>query len=83
MGVDVHWYEEVLKSYPANTTRLSNDVWMLAQRLRRWPNIKTSLFQRVVFAEQFAICYHILGGGIHYTWMYMGWFTPGSNYGIS
>ena len=22
---------------------------MLAQRLRRWPNIKTSLFQRVVF----------------------------------
>ena len=24
---------------------------MLAQRLRRWPNIKTSLFQRVVLAE--------------------------------
>ena len=23
---------------------------MLAQRRRRWPNIKTSLFQRVVFA---------------------------------
>ena len=23
---------------------------MLAQRLRRWPNIRTSLFQRVVFA---------------------------------
>ena len=23
---------------------------MLAQRLRRWPNINTSLFQRVVFA---------------------------------
>ena len=23
---------------------------MLAQRLRRWPNIKTALFQRVVFA---------------------------------
>ena len=23
---------------------------MLGQRLRRWPNIKTSLFQRVVFA---------------------------------
>ena len=22
---------------------------MLAQRLRRWPNIKTALFQRVVF----------------------------------
>ena len=25
---------------------------MLAQRLRRWPNIKTALFQRVVFAER-------------------------------
>ena len=40
--------------YPANTTvtRWNNDVLMLAQRLRRWPNIKTSLFQRVtvVFA---------------------------------
>ena len=24
---------------------------MLAQRLRRWPNIKTSLFQRVVLVE--------------------------------
>ena len=32
-------------SNPANTTRLNNDVLMLAQRLRRWPNIKTSLFQ--------------------------------------
>ena len=25
---------------------------MSAQRLRRWPNIKTALFQRVVFAEK-------------------------------
>ena len=25
---------------------------MLAQRLRRWPNNKTSLFQHVVFAEK-------------------------------
>ena len=39
-----------LTLYPANTTRWNNDVLMLAQRLRRWPNIKTSLFQRVVFA---------------------------------
>ena len=30
-------------------TRCNNDVLMLTQRLRRWPNIKTSLFQRVVF----------------------------------
>ena len=35
---------------PANTTRWNNDVLKLGQRLRRWPNIKTSLFQRVVFA---------------------------------
>ena len=35
---------------PANTTHCNNDVLMLAQRLRRWPNIKTSLLQCVVFA---------------------------------
>ena len=35
---------------PANTTRWNNNVLMLAQRLRRWPNIKTSLFQRTVLA---------------------------------
>ena len=35
---------------PANTTRWNNTVLMLGQRLRRWPNIKTALFQRVVFA---------------------------------
>ena len=35
---------------PANTACWNNDVLMLAQRLRRWPNIKTSLVQRVVFA---------------------------------
>ena len=28
----------------------NNDVLMVAQRLRRWSNIKTSLFQRTVFA---------------------------------
>ena len=37
--------------YPANTTLWNNDVLMLPQRLRRWPNIKTSLFQRVVFGS--------------------------------
>ena len=36
---------------PTNTTRWNNDVLMLAQRLRRWPNIKTALFQRIVFAR--------------------------------
>ena len=35
---------------PANTTRWNNDVLMLGQRRRRWASVKTSLFQRVVFA---------------------------------
>ena len=39
---------------PANTTRWNDDVLMLAQRLWRWPNIKTSSFQRVVFAGNMA-----------------------------
>ena len=43
-------YKYILNGFPANTTRWNNDVSMLAQRLRRWPNIKTSLFQPVVFA---------------------------------
>ena len=34
----------------ANTTRCNNDVLILGQRRRRWANIKTSLFQSVVFA---------------------------------
>ena len=37
-------------AFPANTTRWNNDVLMLGQRRRRWPNIKTALFQRCVFA---------------------------------
>ena len=32
---------------------------MLAQRLRRWRNIKTSLFQRVVFAGITHLCNHV------------------------
>ena len=38
------------------TTRWNYDVLMLAQRLQRWPNIKTSLFQRVMFAVR---CNHM------------------------
>ena len=36
-------------SIPANKIHGPNDVLMLAHRLRRWPNIKTTLSQRVVF----------------------------------
>ena len=35
---------------PANTRRWNNDGLMLGQRRRRWPNIKSSLVQRLVFA---------------------------------
>ena len=33
-----------------NTTRRNNDILLLTQRLQSWPNIKTPLFQLVVFA---------------------------------
>ena len=35
---------------PANTASWNNDVLLLGQRLRRWANIKTALFELVVFA---------------------------------
>ena len=41
---------------PANTVRWNNDVLMLGQRRRRWANIKTLLFQRVVFAGMVLDC---------------------------
>ena len=40
----------IASTNPANTTRWNTDVLMLGQRRRRWANIKTALFQRVVFA---------------------------------
>ena len=45
----------ICKPIPANTTHWNNNVLMLAQRLRRWPNIKTSLFQRFVLAGYIAL----------------------------
>ena len=38
------------KIVPANTGHSSNAVSMLAQRLRRWPNIETALDECPVFA---------------------------------
>ena len=43
---------------PAYTGRLTNVVLMLVQRRRRWPNIKTTLVKRPVFAG-----IYILGTG--------------------
>ena len=38
------------KNRPANTIHRNNLAWPLVQRLRRWPNIKTTLSQCIVFA---------------------------------
>ena len=35
---------------PANTRHCTNDGFMLAHRLRRWPNINPTFVQRLVFA---------------------------------
>ena len=48
----VHSIDPGYETHPANTTRWNNDVLMLGQRRRRWANIKTSLFKRVVFAGE-------------------------------
>ena len=34
---------------PANTGHLPNVDWMLGQRLRRWPNIQTTLGESPVY----------------------------------
>ena len=39
-------------SIPTNTRRWSKAVLMLAQRLRRWANIKTALGQRLVLVGE-------------------------------
>ena len=46
-----------LSSVPANTRRSPNVVLMSGQRRRWWPNIKTTLGERLVFAG-LAICCH-------------------------
>ena len=38
-------------NFPADTKRSANVVSMLGHRLRRWPNIETTLDERHVFAE--------------------------------
>ena len=61
--------EQCSTVYPANTTRWNNDVLMLAQRLQRWPNIKTSFFQHDVFGGNYCKLYLIpvvrTGGRTH------------------
>ena len=44
-----YWILRILTS-PAKKRRWSNGFLMLSQRHRRWPNIKTTLVQRLVFA---------------------------------
>ena len=53
--------ESRLRLHPGNTRRWTNADLMLAHRLRRWPNIKSALVQRLVFAGYFwkLLEYHI------------------------
>ena len=41
----------------ANTSRSPNVLFMLVYRLRRWPNIKTTLVERLLFAGQWLLHY--------------------------
>ena len=47
--IDKHVYS-LYAGLPANTIHWNNVVLTLAQRLRRWPNIKTTLFRCIVFS---------------------------------
>ena len=51
--------------YPANTTHWNNVGSMLAHRLRRWLNIKPTLFQCVVFAGYTVHNLYSLGPFLH------------------
>ena len=53
--------ERVKPTFPANTKRSANVGLMLAHRLRRWPNIKPPLGQRLVFPGIVSTC--DVGGG--------------------
>ena len=71
-------YDQIVKSgislviglnYPANTKRQPSDVILLFHRLLRWPNIITTLGQRLMFAgyimsyKALYMCYFRLTGG--------------------
>ena len=63
-----HWFNVsslLARDCPANTRLWTNDGIMFGYRLRRWPNIKPSLFQRLVFAGwlQASVCHYIAGIG--------------------
>ena len=47
---EVNQNTKMTTNYPANTRRWNNVDLMLAQRRRRWANIKSTLFHRLVFA---------------------------------
>ena len=49
-GVHPSMQEIKTPVYPVNTIHWTDVVLMLAHRLRRWPNIKTTLFQCIVLA---------------------------------
>ena len=46
---------KVYMNHLASSRHRPNVVLMLVHRLRRWPNIKTTLVQRVVFTEKYPL----------------------------
>ena len=46
------WIHQGWVTHPVNMRRSPNVDLMLAHRLRRWPNIKSTLGKRFVFAGQ-------------------------------
>ena len=52
------WAKNTVR-HPVDTSRWHNVVLMLVHRPRRWPNIKTTLCQRLVFATDHFYAYMI------------------------
>ena len=54
------------KGSPAGKRHWNNVGWMLAHRLRRWPNIQPTLFQRLVPAGSFLPLQEVAGTTFQY-----------------
>ena len=59
---------------PANSRHLTNVVLMLADRLRRWTNVKPTLVERLVFSRAFVVLSSI------YAWYWIGYDNPNQHW---
>ena len=70
LGDHLHGFDRAAPlSFPANTRRQTNVDLMLAHRLRRWPNIKTTLFQRLVSAGLILYCTPVCAMCGDFSWL--------------